>query len=108
MPTDERDSVEEAAHALERTIRAELEAMALATRDLAARARRLGVGARAINGLQGATATWSRDYEAIAGKLDEEVPEITKALLGKDPVPMTEIINHELAAAVAADPNRKR
>lgn len=97
------DPVESAAHTLEKSIRAELDSMEAATKDLAARARRLGVGARAINGLQAATAVWSRDFEAIAGKLQEEGPEITKALLGKDPVPMTEIINHQLADAVAAE-----
>jgi hypothetical protein len=101
------DPVESAAVALERSIRAEMESMEAATKELAARARRLGVGARAINGLQAATAVWSRDYEAIVAKISEEGPEVTQALLGKPPVPMTEIVPSE-AAVDAIREARKR
>lgn len=105
--TEPGDPVESAAQTLERAIVAEMGAMVQATKDLAARSRRLGVGARAINGLQAATATWSRDFEAIAAKIEEETPEVTKALLGKDPVPMTEIVPTEAVMDAVREAKRR-
>ena len=104
----DHDPVEKAARDLEQSIRQELDAMAAATRELAARARRLGANARTVNGIKKATEVWSRAYEDVAQKVEDEGPEVTKSLLGKEPVPMTESVNQALADAVAGDPTRKK
>ncbi len=102
------DPVEIAAVELDRVIREEIDSIAAGARELSARSTRLGEAGRGANGLQAASAIWMRDFDAIAVKVAEEGPAVSKALLGKEVHKITTHVNPELAAAAASDPDRKR
>lgn len=102
------DPVEDVAVQFDRVIRAEIDAIAKAARDLAVRSERLGQSGRGANGLAAASAVWKREFESIAAKVEEEGPSVSKALLGKEEHQITQSVNQELAAAAASDPTRKR
>jgi len=108
MADGSADPVEDAAVHLDRVIRAEIDSIAEVSRMLAERSRRLGESGRGANGLQAATQVWARDFEAVAGKVAEEGPQVSKALLGKVEHEVITHVNAELAAAAASDPARKR
>lgn len=99
----EADPVESAAVEMDRRIRAELDAIDKAARELAARARKLGVGGRGVNGLAAECVVWAKEFEATADKVRDEGPEVSKALLGKGKHEIKQTVSEAMVDAIRAD-----
>lgn len=102
------DEVEDAAIQMDAKIRAQLSAIEDGARSLAAKARRLGIGGRGVNGLAAECVVWAKEFEATADKVRDEGPEVSKALLGKTKHEITQTVNPELGTTASTDPDRKR
>ena len=108
MSHDTERNVKDIAKDLEDAITAKLAKLAGTLDSVRADLLLLGEDARAINGLRGLAQAVSGEIENSANKLRAEANDVAEAISGKKRPAITQTVNHDLAAAVAADPARAK